>query len=617
MASGQLCKNSRTEREHLGINHEKLADDIVRLVGGTGNVRSVTHCMTRLRFVLNDFSVANDNKAEIEKLDGVLGVVYAGGQFMVVLGQNLLPTFEAVTKMEGISEGADASADGSNAEKEPRSMKRAFTETINFVSASVSPLITGLVAGGMLKVILLLATLAMPDFAKNQTYLLLSAVADAPFFFMPIFVAYGAAMKLGAAPIYAMLCSAALLHTNYTTLLAAGDAVTMFGIPVRLVSYSSQLLPALLIALAACYLEKLFNKIVPGIFKSLLVGLCTVAVTGTLAFTVLGPPGSYVGSVLSAVFVFLGTYAAPVALALLAAVLPWLIMCGMHMALVPFMTQAIADPGYDMLFRPAFVLHNMAEGGSCLGVAFRTKSKEFRSELIGLAIGCILAGVSEPSIYGVDVKYKKPMYGVMAGGAAGGLVAGLFGVRAYVMGYSTILALPIFLETAGGMLLSCIVAIVVAAIVSAILGIDKGPAAEHADTELVAIVDGTQVPLASVSDQTFASGMLGGGVAFEPEGDTVVSPCNGAISAIFPTGHAFGVTRPDGVECLVHIGINTVELNGKGFEVQEGATMGASVKAGQPIVKVDFDAVRKAGYDPVTMLIVTDTAGKDISFLPS
>ena len=603
----------------MSINYEQLADDIVRLVGGTGNVRSVTHCMTRVRFVLNDFAVANGNKEEIEKLDGVLGVVYAGGQFMVVLGQNLLPTFEAVTKMEGISESGDASAAGAPAEKEPMSVKRAFTEAINFVSASVSPLITGLVAGGMLKVILLLVTLAAPDFAKDQTYLLLSAVADAPFFFMPIFVAYGAATKLGATPIYAMLCSAALLHTNYTTLLAAGDAVAMFGIPVRLVSYSSQLLPALLIALAACYLEKLFNKIVPGIFKSLLVGLCTVAVTGTLAFPVLGPLGSYVGSVLSAVFVFLGTYAAPVALALLAAVLPWLIMCGMHMALVPFMTQAIADPGYDTLFRPAFVLHNMAEGGSCLGVAFRTKNKEFRSELIGLAIGCILAGVSEPSIYGVDVKYKKPMYGVMAGGAAGGLVAGLFGVRAYVMGYSTILALPIFLETVGGMLLSCIVAIVVAAIVSAILGIDEGPAAElpeHADTELVAVVDGTQVPLASVSDETFASGMLGGGVAFEPEGDTVVSPCNGTISAIFPTGHAFGVTRPDGVECLVHIGINTVELNGKGFEVQKGATMGASVKAGQPIVKVDFDAVRKAGYDPVTMLIVTDTAGKDISFLP-
>ena len=600
------------------MDYEKLANDIVDLVGGADNIKSVSHCMTRLRFVLKDEGVAVNHKDKIEGLDGVLGVVNAGGQYMVVLGQNLQPTFEAVTKMPGINAGGDEGGEADKP-KEPWTAKRVGNEVIGFISASVSPLITGLVAGGMLKVILLLVTLAMPDFKTEQTYLLLSAIADAPFFFMPIFVAYGAANKLGATPIYAMLCSAALLHSNYTTLVSAGDAVTMFGIPVRLVSYSSQLLPALLIALVAYWCEKGFNKIVPGIFKSLLVGLCTIFVTGTLAFTILGPVGSYVGSALSAVFVFLGTYVGPLALALLTACLPWLIMCGMHMALVPFMTQAITDPGYDTLFRPAFVLHNMAEGGAALGAALRSKNPERRTEFLGISVGCILAGVSEPAIYGIDVKYKTPMYGVMAGGAAGGLVAGFLGVRAYVMGYSTILALPIFLETAGAMVVAILVAIVVACAVTMVLGIDEGPAAElpeHADDELVAVVDGTQVPLSSVSDQTFASGMLGGGVAFEPTGKTVVSPCNGTISAIFPTGHAFGVTRPDGVEVLVHIGINTVEMNGKGFEVAKDATMGAEVKAGQPIVAVDFDAVRKAGYDPVTMLIVTETAGKDMNFLP-
>ena len=610
------------------MDYQKLAEDIVRLVGGTGNIRSVTHCMTRLRFVVNNVDRA-DQKA-LEELDGVLGVIYAGGQLMVVLGKNLPPTYEAVVKLTGAQETAPVDENLDPELKEPLTVKGALMEAINYVSSSVSPVLPGLVAGGMLKVILLLITLAVPSFATDQTYLLLSAIADAPFFFMPIFVAYGASTKLGGTPIYAMAAAAALLHGNYTALVAAGDAVALFGIPVRLVSYSSQLLPALLVALLAFYAEKLFNKIVPGIFKSLLVGLLTIVVTGFFGFTVLGPLGSYVGDVLSTVFVFLGGSVGPIALALLAACLPWLVMCGMHMALVPFMTQAATvNPGYDTLFRPAFIFHNMAEGGACLGVALRTRDKQLRSEALGIGFGCIVAGVTEPAIYGINLRYKRPMIGVMAGGAAGGIVGGLFGVRAYEMGYSTVLALPIFLETAVGMAIAIVVAIVVAAVVAAVLGIEepaakKGtPAAdssadalpERADTELVAVVDGEQVPLSSVADKTFASGMLGEGVAFVPKGEVVVAPCNGTVSALFPTGHAFGVTRPDGVEVLVHIGINTVELEGKGMTVADGIKMGDTVRAGQPMVRLDASAIRGAGYDLTTMLIVTDPAGHEVSFV--
>lgn len=605
------------------MDYEKLASDIVRLVGGTGNVRSVTHCMTRLRFVVRDVAAAD--QGALEGLPGVLGVIYAGGQLMVVLGKNLLPTYEAVIGITGTGEAAEGSAP-SEGTREPLTVQGALMEVVNYVSASVSPLITGLVAGGMLKVILLLVTLAAPSFAASQTYLLLSALADAPFFFMPIFVAYGAATKLGGTPIFAMAAAAALLHGNYTSLVSAGEAVALFGIPVRLVSYSSQLLPALLVSLAAFYAEKLFNKVVPGIFKSLLVGLLTILVTGILGFTVLGPLGSYVGDVLSNVFVFLGGTVGPIALALLAACLPWLVMCGMHMALVPFMTQAATvSPGYDALFRPAFILHNMAEGGACLGVALRARSRELRSEAVGIGFGCIVAGVTEPAIYGINLRYKRPMLGVMAGGAAGGIVGGLLGVRAYEMGYSTVLALPIFLETALGMAVAIVVAIVVAAVVTAVLGIeeDDEPARdanpskdlpERPDSALVAVVDGEQVPLASVSDQTFASGMLGEGVAFVPTGDTVVAPCNGTLTALFPTGHAFGVTRADGVETLVHIGIDTVALEGRGFTVLDGLAVGDAVRAGQPIVRLDPNAIRSAGYDLTTMLIVTDDAGHEVSF---
>lgn len=456
------------------LNFQQMAADIVQLVGGTGNIQSVSHCMTRLRFVLKSEDKADT--AAIKKIKGVLGVVSAGGQYMVVLGKNLPPVFEAVQKQFNLTEGknTDENLDKDlEPEKKPLTVKSAAMAVLGYVSASVSPMITGLVAGGMLKVLLLIITLIDAGFSETTTYTLLSGVADACFYFMPIFVAYGAAKKLGSTPIYAMLCAASLLHGNYTSLVAAGEPVTLLGLPVRLMSYSSSLLPALLLTLCACYLEKFFNKIIPGIFKSLLVGLCTVTVTMIAGYVVLAPIGGYIGNYLAIVFGFLGDTVGPIAIAVLAACLPWLVMCGMHLALVPFMTQALTNPGYDAVFRPAFILHNMAEGGACIGVALRAKNAEFRSEALGIAFGCIVAGVTEPAIYGINLPRKSPMIGVMAGGAAGGIVAGLLGARVYVMGYSTILALPIFQQTILAAAVAVVVAIVVSAAVTFILNPEK------------------------------------------------------------------------------------------------------------------------------------------------
>ena len=213
-------------------------------------------------------------------------------------GENLLPVYETVVKDFDLLEGAAVNENlDAPAEKKPLTLKSAGVAVLEYVSAAVAPLITGLVAGGMLKVVLLLITLVNAGLADTATYALLSGLADAPFFFMPIFAAYGAAKKLGGTPIYSMMCAAALLHGKYTALVAAGEPITLLGLPVRLMSYSSSLLPALLIALCAYYLEKFFNKIIPGIFKSLLVGLCTVTVTMVLGFTVLAPLGGYLGTI--------------------------------------------------------------------------------------------------------------------------------------------------------------------------------------------------------------------------------------------------------------------------------------------------------------------------------
>lgn len=601
------------------MDFKQLAETIVTNVGGSGNIKSVTHCMTRLRFILKDVSKAN--KKVLEDTEGVLGVVYAGGQYMVILGKNLTPVYERVVKDFNLAatDVVDEQLDDLQ-EKQPFTFKNLGNTVIGYVSASIAPMLPGLIAGGMLKVFLLIfITFFDKNFAISSSYLLLSAVADAPFFFMPVFVAWGASTKLGGTPIYAMAAAASLLHGNFTTLVAGGHAITLFGLPVRALSYGTSLLPALLIALVAYYSEKFFDKIVPGIFKSVFVGLGTIFVAGSLGFLIVGPLGNIIGQYIAVVFMFLNKTVGPLAVGLLAAALPWLVMTGMHLAFVPFMPQLLANPGYDALIRPAFLLHNMAEGGAVLGTVLKTKDPKKRSEYISIAIGCIVAGVTEPAIYGVNLKYKKPMFGVMAGGLAGGLVAGAMGVKAFEMGYSNIIALPIFKQTILAAVSGVVVSIVVAAIITFILQFDiensKKPVSriemdKFEDDEIVAVGDGNLKALSLVADPTFSSGVLGEGVAIELEGDYVCSPVNGELTTVFPTGHAFGLTTKAGEEILVHIGIDTVNLKGEGFDIL--VQQGEKVLAGQPIVKVKRDWLVKKGYDLTTMLIITGPNARNV-----
>lgn len=605
------------------MDYHKLGKEIVQNVGGPNNIESLTHCMTRLRFVLKDVSKAN--KEALEDIKEVVGVVYAGGQYMVILGPNLIPTFEAINKDFNLATTSPVDENLDEPKKEKLTWKTAGSKTLSFIQASVTPMIPGLIAGGMLKVVLLLiVTFISPAFAKSTSYTLISAIADAPFFFMPIMVAYGAAAKLGGTPAYAMMSTAALLYPTFRDLLMKLTAhpgsvnVTLFNLPVKVINYGTSLLPALLISLLAYWVEKLLNKIVPGIFKSVLVGMGTIFVAGSLGYLVLGPIGDILGQGIATVVMFLSRTVGPLAVGLLAAALPWLVMTGMHVALAPFMPQLISNPGYDPILRPAFILHNMAEGGANIGVALKAKDKKLKSEAWSLAVGAIVAGVTEPSLYGINLKYKKPMYGVMAGGFVGGIVAGLLGARAYIMGYSNIFAIPVFEKKALAIVIGIVTTIIVAAAVTFVLGIDDKKEKKltepvrknYPDTAIVSVSEGELEPLSEVKDEAFASGALGKGVAIKLDSDFVCAPANGKVTALFPTGHAFGITTKNGAELLVHIGINTVNLQGKGFDVL--VHQDDEVRAGQPIVKVDRKAIEKEGYDLTTMLIITNSNNQDI-----
>lgn len=456
------------------MDQVKIAKDIISLCGGSANISSVTHCSTRLRlFIINK---GNVNLEEIKKIKEVLGTVYSGDELQIVLGKNLIPIYNEVT----IQFNGNSEIKLEKEEKQNKTFKEkalgVLNTVIGFVSASVTPMIPGLVAGGMLKVFLLLITLVVGTFEQTSTYNLLNIVADIPFYFMPIFVAYGAMKKLGGTPVYAMIVAGSLLYPRFLEMMSSGESLSILSIPVMSVKYNGTLLPALLIALCAFYVEKIFVKIVPGLIRPVFVGVMTIVVTYILGITVLGPLGDFVGSYVVNIFLWSSKNLGPFAVGILAGCMPLLVMTGMHHAVTPFMVQAITDPGYDVLFRPAYLLHNMAEGGACLGVALRAKNKAFKAECFSLAFGCIVAGVTEPAIYGVNLRLKKPMIGVMVGAASGGVVAGLLGATAYVYGYSTILAIPIFQQTIMAIVIAIIVAVVVAMIVTFVLGFDEADA---------------------------------------------------------------------------------------------------------------------------------------------
>ncbi len=454
------------------VNYADIAAKIVEKIG-KDNVFTVTHCMTRLRFTVKDYTRVDLDG--IKNISGVIGAVYAGEQVQVVMGQHLLDTYKEVISQNHFAE-TEAIDEQLDDIPEKKGIKGVADKILGYIVACVSPLVPAMIAGGMMKVVLLLIGKVVPTFSASDTNMVLGWIADAPFYFMPIIVAYGGAKKLKATPVYSMIVAASLLTPDWINMVSAGEAVSLFGIPARLITYSSTLLPALLIAWVAAYLEKWLNKVIPGVFKNLLVGMITIIITGVLAFTVLGPLGSYAGSAVASVFLWIGDTVPWLGTGVLAFFLPWLVLTGMVWAISPFLALNISELGFDAVLRPAYMCHNMAEAGAAIGVGLRAKDKEFKALAFSVAFECIVAGVSEPAIYGINLKLKKPMYAVMIGSAAGGVIAALLGATAYEMGWSNIWSIPIFMETIPAMLAGMAASVVVSAVVAFVIGFDQNEA---------------------------------------------------------------------------------------------------------------------------------------------
>lgn len=593
-------------------NYKELAAQILTYVGGKENVNRVYHCQTRLRFTLADESRAD--KDALEALEGVRKVMISSGVYQVVIGTDVADLFEELEPLVGIKSDAD----------EPSAQKKGILNTIvDFVSSIFMPVIPALSGAGMLKALLALLVVFHLIDSTSQTYVVFNFFSDSVFYFLPMMLAYTEAQKLKCNPILAASVAGIMIHPNWLALVSAGEAVYFFGvIPFRLVGYASSVIPIILVILVQARVEKALNKVIPKAVNMIFVPMLTFLIMGTLALSLLGPIGNFLGSYLAILFDFLSVNASWAPAVLIGTFLPPMVMFGMHTAVGPLGTMQMAQLGYDSIFGPGCVCSNIAQGVAALVVAFRTKNTKDRSLATSSGITALM-GITEPVLYGVNLPKKYPLVAAMIGGGCGGLYAGLTHTHRFATGSSGLPAVLLYIGDDTMMyfyniIIALVITVVVTAVITFVLagkfeksGDGKKEEAAVPDTyptapgTVGAPLSGEAVKREDIPDETFASGALGDGIGIKPSEGIIRAPFAGTVSAVADSGHAVGVYSPDGMELLIHVGVDTVDMNGEGFcpKVKEGDT----VEAGQELLTFDRKAIAEAGHPDVVIVLLTNS----------
>lgn len=564
----------------MSKEYQTLATQIIALVGGKENVANVYHCQTRLRFTLVGNLKADTE--DLEKLDGVTKLIINAGQYQIVIGTHVADVFEEIEKLVEISQ------DTTTQEK-----KGIFDTNIDFVAGTFQPIIPALSGAGMVKAVLALLVVFNVITTDSQTYYMLNVFADGVFYFLPILIAFTQAQKLKCNPILAAGVAAMLLHPNWSALVAAGDAVNFFNvIPFTLASYVSSVFPVILIIFVQSYVEKFLNKHIPKSINIVFVPMLTFLIMGTLAFSVLGPIGAIAGNYLATVFTFLAENASWAPALIIGTFLPIMVMFGIHNGVAPLGIMQMSQLGYDSIFGPGCVCSNMAQATAGAVVAFVTKNKTTKETAIPGSITSYL-GITEPLLYGVNLPKRYPLIASMIGGGLGGLYAGLTHAHRFATGSSGLPAVLLYIgDNTMTYFYNIIIAIVISIISTAIITFvlakhfEKEETTDNLDTTQAPVITGQEVmspltgevlPIEKAEDEVFASKVMGDGVVILPETTDVYAPFDGTIASLFPTKHAIGLVSDKGAEILIHIGINTVDLNGEGSK--------AFVKQGDSVTK--------------------------------
>lgn len=622
--------------------YDGLARIIIQNVGGKQNINSITHCITRLRFKLKDESKANTDI--LNETDGVISVIQANGQYQVVIGNAVTEVYDAVLAVGHLSGGGTVDDDGNQVEDDGGSgqKKGGASMLIDIISGIMAPTIMVLGASGIIKGLLTLLTFCGLMDPTSGEYMILYTTADGFFYFLPVILGYTAAKKFNMNEFTGMALGITLCYPTMVSLtsgevlgtLFAGTAfemsyyTTFFSIPVIMPKsgYTSSVIPIVLCCFIAAKLEKWLNKRISDMVKAFLTPVCVLVIMVSLTYLAIGPVSNVICCILTMGFEALfkiPVIGATLGCAIVGGFWQVLVIFGFHWSVIPLGYINIAALGYDFIMPGTFATV-FGQAGALLAVVLKTKDKKIKKLGIPAFISCMF-GITEPTLYGINLPKKKPfVIGCITSAIAGAFV-GAMGAKRYIPGGLGLFGLPGYIDAGGTGLYSAIV-VFAASVIAFVLalvacmavysdepakpGKKAIPQAQSgkntAACEIGSPVDGTAVNITETKDPAFSTEAMGKGIGVSPKGTVIAAPVSGEIVTFFPTKHAVGLVTEEGVEVLIHVGIDTVGLNGKYFTAKK--KQGDKVQKGEPLMEVDFDGIKSEGYDITTMVIITNSA---------
>lgn len=598
------------------MDYQAIAKEILKDVGGKDNIVDVTHCYTRLRFILKDTKQAN--KEALLQTEGVISVVESGGQYQVVLGNKVAHVYNALEPLLAQQLTTKTST------KEKNSLGNRI---LNTVAAIFTPVVPAIAASGMLKGILAIAVMVANNFYQVDlkplnTYIILSAASDALFYFMPVILGYSAAKVFKTNEYIAMVIGATLCYPTIVSLMTEESAVTLFGLHVTKANYVSTVIPIILAIFMLAYVQRFLEKVIPEVLKIIMVPTLSLLLMIPATLLLFGPIGIYLGDGVNWLYYYIMNLSPILLGGFIGGIWCVLVIFGAHRGLVPIGINDVARTGRQNLLAFAGAA-NFSQAGAAFGVFVRTKNKGLKAVAASATVTALF-GITEPAIYGANLRLKKPMIYAVASGAAGGALMGWGGSYGTAFANQGLLTIPVYAEAGTKAficyLLGCGIAFFGAFLLTIFLGFNDLPLDESRQepglkTEIGTVkekqriqapVQGQLVSLDQINDEVFASQQMGKTLAIYPTEEQIVSPGNGQVTALYPTHHAIGLKLDNGAEILLHIGINTVELKGRAFETF--VKVGERVRLGQKLLSFDKQIIQAAGYDPTVLVIVTNTA---------